>query len=647
MMNRSIAVGLGRTIFFAFIVLFAAACGGERQAPAVYIVSDMEKHPGNAGAADSPDILKNGTVTLDGAGNEVVAFQAVLQADKLESNLDVRVSDLAGPTTITAARDIQLFLAHYVTTADASYSWGPSTRGALPYKKRPWPDALVPFYDPYSPGREPVAVPFSIDPAKHKNQSVWVDVFIPKDTPAGVYSGSIECIRAGNVFFSRPIALTVRPFNLPDACHVDAFGELYRETGEMFDSGVKFKEQPERDWPVYRRYVQMAHAHRFLATHRAEGGPLPLTRSGEPADRCDKEWADWSRYTPYVDPILKGTLFTEAEGYHGPCAGQGPAFFPAPFIEAFYGAAALNRHLDQGHGHLEGALLNTWRDNAAAFRREVEANGWQNVRFFTYIFDEVDGPGDRGLGNVPLSSIIAAHGAMQAVQRALDEGAGGPCIHLVWTSHADPDQWIGTGADLRDVIRWWVPNGNALNTRFFSLIADRPDQTIWFYHSGRPAVGNHTINQTGVDLRLWGLLCRRYRVDGSFWWSMMDFAGRYDTPGFNPYDHPVYNKNDTRWGNGVLFYPGMRLTQIGARRNIAGPVSSMRMKSYRRGLQDYEYCWLADRAGRSAQVDAVLKALIPRAFGEAAGLKQAAWSEAPADYEAARRRIADLVAAPQ
>ncbi|MCE5228273.1 DUF4091 domain-containing protein [bacterium] len=622
--------------------LFLLACGGREVR--VFVASDMDKHPGDGKVVESPAVFQDGVITLDGAGNEVVAFQAVLQARTPCPGLDAKVSDLVGPGKIDSEKNIQLMLAHYVATEDASYSWGPSGKGVLPWKGRLWPDALVPFVDPYSPRHEPVAAPFAIDPKKHKNQSVWVDVLIPKGTPAGLYKGTMEFLRDGKKFEELPIALTVRPFNLPDECHVDAFGEIYRETGEMFDSGVKFKEHPERDWPVYKRYVQMAHAHRFLATHRAENGPLPKTGSGKPADRFDEGWSsDWSLYTPYVDPILKGRLFTESEGYAGPCAGVGPTFFPAPFIEAFYGAGGLDTYLKERKGHVALPLLNTFRDNAAELRREAEARGWQNVRWFAYIMDEVDGVGDTGLARVPTEQVIRAHAAMSRIQQALDEGAGGRRINLVWTSHTDPDVWVGTGADLRDTIRWWVPNGHALNTEFFKWVAQKPGQTVWFYHSGRPAIGNHTINQTGIDLRLWGLLCRRYRVNGSFWWSMMNFAGRYDSKQFNPYEKPVYDARDTRWGNGVLFYPGMRLTMIGAKKNIQGPVSSMRMKAYRRGLQDYEYCWLADQSGQSAQVDAQLKALIPQGFSEGVKAKSATWSESVEDYEAARKQIAQMI----
>ena len=77
----------------------------------------------------------------------------------------------------------------------------------------------------------------------------------------------------------------------------------------------------------------------------------------------------------------------------------------------------------------------------------------------------------------------------------------------------------------------------------------------------------------------------------------MCFAEGFQTTGFNPYDHPVYKHGETRWGNGVLFYPGSRLTMIGTLENIKGPVPSMRLKAWRNGLQLVEYCRLADTLG--------------------------------------------------
>lgn len=617
-------------------------------APRVFVLGDMEKITGTRNVKSSPSFLsEEKIVTLSGAGNEVIALQVVLQAYKDEQDLDVRVSDLVGPSTIPADPNIQLFLAHYIQPVDASYSWGPGRQGILSWRGLHYPDALIPFYDPYDAGGAPVCVPFSIDPGEHRNATVWIDIFIPEDTPAGRYMGKLEALQDGRVFASFPIHLEVYPFSLPDENHGDAFGELYRETGVMFDSGVKFKEAPEQDWPIYKRYLQMAHAHRFLAQHRAENGPIPLRPDGEFADELSDRWGeDWSLFTPYVDPILSGELFTEEEGYLGPRAGVGPGIYLSPFIETFFGQGQLVNHLEQHKGKIDPALLATLEANAARLWQEIEANGWQDVRWFAYILDEVNGPSDHLEKNVAGDTMAKfVNGAIADIQAALDRGTGNQRrIHLMWTSHVDASIWAGTDADLRPVITWWAPNGHAVNVDFYQPLAAQPGTTVWFYHSGHPAIGNHTINQLGIDLRLWGLLCSRYDLDGSFWWSMMNFAKRYDDEDYNPYQYPNYRLKETRWGNGVLFYPGSRLEQNGYQGNIAGPVSSMRMKAYRRGLQDREYCWMAGQAGHGAEVDDLLVKLIPAAFSEAPeGFKQGTWSQDPEEYYALRRKLAALI----
>ena len=505
----------------------------------VAVVGDMEKPTGRERVENSSFYFKQNTITLHGAGNEVIAFQVVLRSDKEDLNdLDARVSDMTLPAGSPAKKipsaNAQLFLEHYVTTDDASYSWGPNGgAGALPWKGVAWPDALVPFTDPWTTGSLPlpVAAPFSIHPKTRPNQALWIDIFIPKNQPAGEYRGSFEITQKdqatqnNKVLRSIPLTLTVHPFSLPDETHTDGFGELYRETGVMFDAGVKFKQDPARAWPVYRRYLQMAHAHRFLAVHRAGEGPLPLTTDsttsapGTPAARPADRWSsDWRLYSPYVQPILDGSLFTAKESYVGPCAGAAPSFFPAPFVETFYGATELRRHMKQFGGSIDPFLLATWRDNAAAFWREVQARGWTDKRFFAYIMDEVDGEQDTGeaagRGDANADATLFHH-AMRQIQQALDEGtksagAGQRAIHLLWTSHADPARWVGTPADLRGAISWWAPNGHALDLDFFRPFMHDPAQNIWFYHSGQPAVGNYSINQLGIDLRLWGLLCARY-----------------------------------------------------------------------------------------------------------------------------------------
>jgi hypothetical protein len=81
---------------------------------------------------------------------------------------------------------------------------------------------------------------------------------------------------------------------------------------------------------------------------------------------------------------------------------------------------------------------------------------------------------------------------------------------------------------------------------------------------------------------------------------------------------PIYSPRETRWGNGVLFYSGARLPDIGFPA-IDGPLSSLRMKAYRRGLQDYE-CWLLAQRGKRSIADNLIREVIPVALTEASGV---------------------------
>jgi hypothetical protein len=94
-----------------------------------------------------------------------------------------------------------------------------------------------------------------------------------------------------------------------------------------------------------------------------------------------------------------------------------------------------------------------------------------------------------------------------------------------------------------------------------------------------------------------------------------------------------------RWGNGVLFYPGVRLPDVGLPA-IDGPLSCLRMKAYRRGLQDYEYGWLLKQAGKEKVADDLVRAVIPKALVEAGRKLTKEEGEAAAKAEAAGRSMA-------
>lgn len=78
------------------------------------------------------------------------------------------------------------------------------------------PDPLIPFLDPYTTPARAVGAPFNV--AAGLNQPVWVDVFIPKDTLAGVYQAVITVSLSGQSPVAVPLTLTVWEWVLAQGC---------------------------------------------------------------------------------------------------------------------------------------------------------------------------------------------------------------------------------------------------------------------------------------------------------------------------------------------------------------------------------------------------------------------------------------------
>jgi hypothetical protein len=91
-----------------------------------------------------------------------------------------------------------------------------------------------------------------------------------------------------------------------------------------------------------------------------------------------------------------------------------------------------------------------------------------------------------------------------------------------------------------------------------------------------------------------------------------------------------------------MFYPGEDNVYPVETRAYPGPVSSIRMKMYRRGVQDYEYFWMAEQSGYATEVDALLAEALPHVMWESVSVPD--WSNANADYETIRRELADMLA---
>ena len=91
----------------------------------------------------------------------------------------------------------------------------PWTGEGVPNSGTKWVDR--PDHDRFYPD---IAVPLELVPAFNigvgSNQSVWADIYIPKNVPAGLYTGQVTVAETGGSTRYIPIGLTVLGFALPD-----------------------------------------------------------------------------------------------------------------------------------------------------------------------------------------------------------------------------------------------------------------------------------------------------------------------------------------------------------------------------------------------------------------------------------------------
>jgi hypothetical protein len=352
----------------------------------------------------------------------------------------------------------------------------------------------------------------------------------------------------------------------------------------------------------------MAHRHRF-----------DLIGSDVHDQPFDKEALE--RYAPY----LNGMFYTPENGYEGPGAGVGERIFPI----GMYGSPVL------------GETEQEMQREADKWMGWFEEQEWKG-QCFLYLIDE------------PLPDKFEwINSRSQAIKSSAGPGKNLPVL----TTRPYTE-------GIEDAIDIWC--GSIINAKE-KLGADEQGKPTWFYNGYRPSSGAVILEAAAIDLRVnGGWLKWRYDLDNYFLWHSTHWKHNHQGPRGrwhqNVYGHPVtfvlyrehtdthiddlyYVKGGLYWGNGdgILFYPGRDPFFMEQDRGINGPISSIRMKNLRRGIQDYEYMWLAaERAGK-AVVDTIVQAAIPQGLHEADRGSQATWSSCGSDWDGYRSKLAELI----
>jgi hypothetical protein len=500
------------------------------------------------------------------AHNDYESFQIVINggANGL-SNVNVTAGDLAGPGgAVIPSANITLYREFYVHATKPSFLCGVVGDLRLPGN---YPDPLIPFTDPYNPAHPAVGAPFKVD--KFKNQPVWVEVYIPEGIPAGIYSGKFT-VTADNVKPAKiDVKATVWNFSIPEQRTISTAFGLYYSTQDKFHAAATLSET------LYNYELEL-HKHRLDVTRITSFATNPF-KFGSDGHLLA---VDWSEYDSIMESRLNGSYYGDGTGMYK---------FNAGFFRPGSSGALETKITDD-----------QYKEAAAEFARHLKEKGWMN-RVYVYCQDEPF------WNNVPYEDL--AHD-IKLMLEADPDWKGAFMVTNWWVKELDGliDIWCP------EVTKYegWLTAGilNFAGREEYDAMRLRGDQ-LWFYVCNAtipPYAGYDIDTMVGFEPRImmWGAWYEK--ATGFLYWSTT--AWKEVNPWEDPLAYPEFSRN----GDGFLFYPGDHngtAAPVGSPEEVSmnGPVTSIRLKQTRDGLEDWEMFKIAAGiAGENAVKEAVSKA---------------------------------------
>jgi len=586
------------------------------------------------------------TISLFGARNEVVAFNLVFEAPTTDAtNVNVSLTSLTGPggvsiTTTPATgdgvfnyvgRNIELFYVRYLEikglSTDLFYDSyderhipercrRPHDADGNPNPGTGWedrschnklhPDIAVPL-ELYSP--------FTI--AAGTNQSIWGDIYIPRTVPAGDYTGTVEVTENGTPTWQIPISLRVRDFTLPDLPNARTM--LYFSSENINDRYLG-EAYPERGTAVYTQSLELANSH-FQLAHRHK------------ISLIDEEYIEVEQMGETWTNRLSGELFTAARGYDGVGVGVG---------NNVYSIGTYGDWPWQG-----GTQADMWT-NTDAWVEWFDSQAFATpTNYFLYLIDESDDYPQIEQWAVWINSNPGAGQRLMSMA-TIDlptAAANTPALDI-------PTSWMTVG-----ITDEWQSAADSYKAA--------PDKRLYLYNSNRPATGSFATEDDGVALRVLAWAQYKKGIDRWFYWEATYYNNYQGNTGqtnvfrqahtFGDFDQVDSVLGETGWnyvnGDGVLFYPGTDTRYPADSYGVQGPFASLRLKHWRRGIQDVDYLTLAEAISPTRTAE-IVNAMIPQVLWEYGVsdpkdptwvLTDISWSIDPDVWEAARAQLADII----
>jgi hypothetical protein len=592
-MNLAKARSLAALILITHLLWQVNAAASVRY---VWAVNDGEKIEQDD--LDNPNKKSNSAwdgrrIKIFGARNEIIAFQLIVEAGadgikRLSVSLPelreqsgkarIRYAPPALDPTNYVGRPIQLFSTNYMQVETASHADWIFKPGSPAAPKDPTGWKPVQLV-PENAKAGRGGFPLQVGPAQ--NQGVWIEVYTNRTLPAGIYRGQIN-LNADGQRQTIPIELELFDFTLPDQNSMDAM-VYYESFQPVMYQGRNLDE----------RYNRFAHRQRIELVHE-----------------YSIETATAARMR------FNGQDFTRALGYEGPGEGVGNRIIPRTFYgpgKDFDERASAWLHADEWMTFIAQNF-----PNATTFLYLPDEPGRSQYDYIRKLADNLHsnpGPGRS------LRAFVTKH-YVKELDSAIDIWDTGPL-----------------GYDIERARRERA-NGHK----------------YWIYNGGRPAAGAIVIDAPATDPRATIWACFKHGVDNYFFWHGVHWQHNRQKVGERRQDvwaNPITFDNrgqpnkpveDQGYinGDGVLMYPGEEKIHPEEDRGIAGPVNTIQLANFRRGLQDHLYLTLARGLGLNSLINDELQRIVPRVFSESKST--VGFAETGNEYERARYRLAQAIA---
>ncbi len=506
------------------------------------------------------------TIRIQAARNEWEPCQVAVMGHQALSGVEIRPGAFADGRGHAIAAPVA-YRQHYLMIDDTANKSVART-GLVP-------DALVPLRHPLTgeaTGGKYGGCTFAIPAGKL--ESFWLDVYVGNDTPAGIYRGAVQVSAKGLDAVSLPVEIEVFDFALPSPKSLRGMFQLAADSAAIRTHAAEQKSASEKA-ALAHLYEEMLHEHYIDNWSPITGWNYGLNRVVI-TEQDGKLSVDWSAFDRLVEPYMEGSAFRDRIAAR--CL----------FVPYYLPIKGGGRLKSRNYKEIDFDLFGQW---VADVQRHFEAKGWLDSAYFFY-FDEPFLSEWKYDAFLRTAKIVRAKAPKLRIM--ITDGYMGEAEYKKLSHIAEPitpyvDVWNPVTFQVRDMEQasfyrnrkaaghfdiWCQTLGNA--SKLSPLPALFPEYDMPFHRTW----GAQSWSLGFQGLELWDTVYGERngkRVDP---WT--------DSVAFPVYDRPLNC-------DGRLFYPGTPDA-------IGGPdipIASLRMKSLRDAIEDYEYLRILDRLGHT------------------------------------------------